>query len=36
MRYLLDTNIVSDLLRHPQGRVVERIRAVGNVVRWIQ
>lgn len=29
MRYLLDTNIVSDLIRHPQGRVAERIRKVG-------
>ena len=29
MRYLLDTNIVSDLVRHPQGRVAERVRAVG-------
>jgi tRNA(fMet)-specific endonuclease VapC len=29
MRYLLDTNIVSDLVRHPQGRVTERIRQVG-------
>ncbi len=29
MRFLLDTNIVSDLLRAPQGRVAERIRAVG-------
>lgn len=29
MRYLLDTNIVSDLVRHPQGRVAQRIRAVG-------
>ena len=29
MRYLLDTNIVSDLVRHPQGRVVEHIRRVG-------
>lgn len=28
-RYLLDTNIVSDLVRHPQGRVAEQIRAVG-------
>ena len=28
-RYLLDTNIVSDLVRHPQGRVAERIRKVG-------
>ncbi len=29
MRYLLDTNIVSDLVRHPQGRVAERIREIG-------
>ena len=29
MRYLLDTNVVSDLVRHPQGRVAERIAAVG-------
>ena len=29
MRYLLDTNIVSDLVRHPQGRVTQRIRTVG-------
>lgn len=29
MRYLLDTNIVSDLVRHPQGRVTQRIREVG-------
>ena len=29
MRYLLDTNIVSDLVRHPQGRVAEQIRKVG-------
>jgi tRNA(fMet)-specific endonuclease VapC len=29
MRYLLDTNIVSDLVRHPQGQVVQRIRKVG-------
>ena len=29
MGYLLDTNIVSDLVRHPQGRVTQRIRAVG-------
>lgn len=28
-RYLLDTNIVSDLARHPHGRVVQRIAAVG-------
>jgi tRNA(fMet)-specific endonuclease VapC len=29
MRFLLDTNIVSDLIRHPQGRVAQRIREVG-------
>lgn len=29
MRYLLDTNIVSDLVRKPQGRVAERVREVG-------
>jgi hypothetical protein len=29
MRYLLDTNIVSDLIRNPQGRVEQHIRAVG-------
>lgn len=28
-RYLLDTNIVSDLVRHPQGRVADRIRQIG-------
>jgi tRNA(fMet)-specific endonuclease VapC len=29
MRYLLDTNIVSDLVRNPQGKVVQHIRQVG-------
>jgi tRNA(fMet)-specific endonuclease VapC len=29
MRYLLDTNIVSDLVRNPQGRVAQRVREVG-------
>jgi tRNA(fMet)-specific endonuclease VapC len=29
MRYLLDTNIVSDLVRNPQGRVAQKIRKVG-------
>lgn len=29
MRYLLDTIILSDLVRHPQGRIAERIRKVG-------
>jgi len=28
-RYLLDTNIVSDLVRNPQGRAAEHIRRVG-------
>ncbi|MBS0642165.1 MAG: type II toxin-antitoxin system VapC family toxin [Proteobacteria bacterium] len=28
MRYLLDTNIISDLIRRPQGRVAERVRMV--------
>jgi tRNA(fMet)-specific endonuclease VapC len=29
MRYLLDTNVVSDLVRNPQGKVAEHIRKVG-------
>ena len=29
MRYLLDTNILSDLIRNPSGLVMERIRDVG-------
>ena len=29
MRYLLDTNIVSDLVRNPQGKVAQRIRKAG-------
>jgi tRNA(fMet)-specific endonuclease VapC len=29
MRYLLDTNMVSDLVRHPQGQVTQAIRSVG-------
>src|SRR6202030_2934297 len=29
MRYLLDTNIVSDLVRHPQGKVAAHIAHVG-------
>jgi tRNA(fMet)-specific endonuclease VapC len=29
MRYLLDTNIVSDLVRNPQGRIARRIRTIG-------
>ena len=30
MRYLLDTNILSDLVRQPQGQVAMRIQAVGD------
>jgi len=29
LRYLLDTNIVSDLVRHPQGRVASHIATSG-------
>jgi tRNA(fMet)-specific endonuclease VapC len=29
VRYLLDTNVVSDLVRNPHGRVTQRIRKVG-------
>jgi tRNA(fMet)-specific endonuclease VapC len=29
MRYLLDTNILSDLVYNPQGRIADRIRVVG-------
>ena len=29
MRYLLDTNIVADLVRNPHGRITQRIRKVG-------
>ncbi len=29
MRYLLDTDIVSDLVRNPQGKVAQHIRKVG-------
>lgn len=28
-QYLLDTNILSDLVKHPQGQVFQRIAAVG-------
>ena len=28
-RYLLDTNILSDLVRHPQGTIAGRLAAVG-------
>jgi tRNA(fMet)-specific endonuclease VapC len=29
VRFLLDTNIVSDLVRHPHGRIFDRISEVG-------
>ena len=29
MRFLLDTNVMSDLIRNPQGRIAERIKVVG-------
>jgi tRNA(fMet)-specific endonuclease VapC len=29
MRYLLDTNVISDLVRKPQGRIMQRVREVG-------
>ena len=29
MRYLLDTSIVSDLIKNPRGRVTQKIAAVG-------
>jgi tRNA(fMet)-specific endonuclease VapC len=29
MRFLLDTNILSNLVRDPQGRIAERIKIVG-------
>ena len=29
MRYLLDTNIVSELIRNPRGSVTERVREAG-------
>ena len=29
MRYMLDTNIVSDLIRSPQGKIADRIARVG-------
>lgn len=30
MRYLLDTNIISDLIRNPRGRVAQRIGRAGD------
>ena len=39
-RFLLDTNIVSDLVRHPQGRVAKKNAEYGEVaglqvVNWL-
>ena len=31
-RYLLDTNVLSDLVRHPRGLVAERVRKVGEAL----
>lgn len=30
-RYLLDTNIVSDLVKHPKGKIAQRIAEVGEI-----
>ena len=30
MRYLLDTNMLSDVMRNPNGRVANRVRKVGD------
>jgi tRNA(fMet)-specific endonuclease VapC len=32
MRYLLDTNTVSDLIRNPQGRIAQHIARVGDAM----
>lgn len=29
MRYLLDTNIISDLVRNPDGRIAQQIKEIG-------
>jgi tRNA(fMet)-specific endonuclease VapC len=29
VRFLLDTNVISDLVRHPHGRVADRIAQIG-------
>jgi tRNA(fMet)-specific endonuclease VapC len=34
MRFLLDTNIVSNLIRDPQGRIAERIKIVAAELRY--
>ncbi len=30
-RYLLDTNIISDLVKHPNGKIARRIAEVGDI-----
>jgi tRNA(fMet)-specific endonuclease VapC len=30
MRYLLDTSIVSDLVRNPRGRIADRLKTIGD------
>lgn len=32
MQYMLDTNVVSELIRNPAGRTAQRARAVGDMV----
>lgn len=32
MRFMLDTNIMSDMVRHPHGRVAKRIAEVGETL----
>jgi tRNA(fMet)-specific endonuclease VapC len=32
MRFLLDTNVLSDLVRHPRGRIAARIAEVGTSI----
>jgi tRNA(fMet)-specific endonuclease VapC len=32
MRFMLDTNVVSDLVRHPHGRIAARIAEVGETL----
>ena len=32
MRFMLDTNVVSDMVRHPHGRIARRIAEVGETL----
>ena len=36
MRFLLDTNIVSNLIRDPQGRIAERIKIYGSILTQLE